>query len=245
MTHTATGKRKAKMAKAEDLTGREFEYLKVIERAQDHVTKSGQKKVQWMCECRLCGKKINVLAQDLKRGRTKSCGCLQAYKGKAQRHKRKCVICGKMFECPPSGNNATCSKECSRKYASVRLMGHRVTDETREKISEKAKGRDMAELQKVATEAAKKSPNSGRFETNVNAIDWHLVSPDGKDYYFHSLRNWLRENGKELFGIEPDTKEFNNTASGLNNAKRAMMGGSYNCTTYKGWRVIPTKSDTK
>lgn len=30
---------------------------------------------------------------------------------------------------------------------------------------------------------------------------------------------------------------------GLSNAKRAMLGATCSCTTYKGWRVIPTESD--
>lgn len=233
------------MAKAEDLTDRVFGYLKVIERAENHITKSGQKKVCWLCECQLCGKRTVVTAQNIKRGNTISCGCYQAYKGKQSRNKKECIICGKMFECPPSEETVTCSKECSRKYASIRLTGRPVTKETRKKLSKKARGRDMSDLQVIATEAAKRSPNSGRFETNVNAIDWHLISPDGKEYYCHSLTNWLRKNGLELFGCQPDSKEFKNVKSGLCNAKRAALGGSYNCVTYKGWKVIPTESDNR
>ena len=111
------------------------------------------------------------------------------------------------------------------------------------KISAKSAGRDMSNLQKVAVEAAKTSPKAGRFITNVNAKDWHLISPNGEHYYFHSLMDWLRKNGKELFGCEPDSKEFNNVRSGLAGAKRNVMGKQYPCSTYKGWQVVPTKSD--
>lgn len=76
-------------------------------------------------------------------------------------------------------------------------------------------------------------------------INWHLISPEGKHYYFHSLNFWLRENCRELFCIEPDSREFLNARSGLSGAKRAMLGGRYGCTTYKGWRVIPTEEDIK
>lgn len=93
------------------------------------------------------------------------------------------------------------------------------------------------------TEAAKKSPKSGRFATNVNAIDWHLVSPGGVHYYFRSLNNWLCENGRELFGVEPDSREFYNVSSGLTGAKRAMVGKNYGCYTYKGWSVIPMQDE--
>lgn len=101
----------------------------------------------------------------------------------------------------------------------------------------------MRELQKAGTQAALKSTNSGRFETNVNAIDWHLVSPNGKHYHFHSLNYWLRENGLELFGCEPDSREYNNVRAGLSGAKRAALGKKYPCSTYKGWRVIPTEQE--
>lgn len=98
----------------------------------------------------------------------------------------------------------------------------------------------------MATEAAKKSPKSGRFITNKAAIDWHLVSPEGEHFHIHSLAFWLREN-HEMFGVEPDTREFKNVISGLSRVKRAMLGkigdGQRPCATYKGWSVIPTDYD--
>lgn len=47
----------------------------------------------------------------------------------------------------------------------------------------------------------------------------------------------------ELFGVDPDSREFLNVRAGLSGAKRAMMGENYGCTTYKGWQVIPTDND--
>lgn len=105
----------------------------------------------------------------------------------------------------------------------------------------------MSILQSIGTVAALNSPKSGRFETNVNAKKWHLVSPDGKHYYFYSLNFWLRENGEKLFGCKPDSCEFKNVASGLRGAKRAAMGKispkQRPCCTYKGWLVLPTDDD--
>lgn len=233
------------MAKAEDLTGREFGFLKVLYRTDDHISRSGQKKVRWMCECMLCGNCKPVNAQDLKRGSAVSCGCYQAVRGSETRNKKICVVCGKIFECPPSDKTVTCSDECRRINARNRRSGKKLPEETRKKISESAKGRDMTGMQAAGTAAAQASPKSGRFETNVNAIDWHLISPEGKHYYFHSLSFWLRENGFELFGCEPDSREFNNVRSGISNAKRAMLGKKYPCCTYKGWQVIPTEYDDK
>lgn len=154
-----------------------------------------------------------------------------------------CVECGKGFDCSPSSKTVTCSLACRKIHARKRQTGVQPSEETRRKISAAARGREMSGLQVIATEAAKASPKSGRFVTNINAKDWHLISPEGKHYYFHSLYFWLRENGKELFGCEPDSREYLNVRSGLSGAKRATLGKNHPCCTYKGWQVVPTIDD--
>lgn len=155
---------------------------------------------------------------------------------------KTCIECGKSFYAPPSSKKVTCSKECQRVHASKRRKGKTFSEESRRKMSEKAKERDITGLQKAGTEAALRSPNSGRFETNVNAKDWHLVSPEGKHYYFHSLNYWLRQNCEELFGCKPDSREMHNIRCGLSNSRRGAFG-KYPCSTYKGWSVIPTEEE--
>ena len=231
------------MAKAEDLTGKVFGYLKVLERAEDHVAAGGQKKVRWLCECLLCGTQKVVPAQSLKRGSAVSCGCYQAWKGRQMRNKRTCIICNAVFDSPPSSNNVTCSLACRKEYARRRTIGKPRPEDVRKKMSASAQGRDMTDLQVLGTTAAMQSPKSGRFVTNINAIDWHLISPEGKHYFCHSLHLWLRENCAELFGVEPDSRGYRNICAGLNGAKRAMLGKKYRCCTYKGWQVLPTESD--
>lgn len=55
-----------------DLTGRRFGRLTVIRRV-----KHPQKWiVQWLCQCS-CGKRTKVFGNNLRRGHTQSCGCLQ------------------------------------------------------------------------------------------------------------------------------------------------------------------------
>lgn len=98
---------------------------------------------------------------------------------------RKCVICGKDFKCSPSDKTVTCSKECSRINKIQKHKGKR--NEWSENSRENLRKLGQTENLRKGTEAAKKSPNSGRFESNVNAIDWHLISPEGKHYCFHSL----------------------------------------------------------
>ena len=231
------------MAKAEDLSGRIFGNLKVISRAEDRLTPSGQKRRFWSCECLLCGTHKAISAQSLKKGDATSCGCGRAFKGMQERNTKTCAECGKTFFCPPSSKTVTCSPGCRRIHAKKRQTGVVRTDETRQKISYSTKGRDMSSLVPLAAEAIRSSPLYGKFETNVNAIDWHLVSPEGEHFYFHSLNHWLRENGEKYFGCKPDSREFKNASSGLSGAKRAALGKNYGCCTYKGWQVIPLDED--
>ena len=62
------------MTKLNDLTGMRFGMLTVIDRAEDHVFKSGARAVQWNCICD-CGNKVAVLSGNLVSGNSTSCGC--------------------------------------------------------------------------------------------------------------------------------------------------------------------------
>lgn len=60
------------MAKLIDLTGKKYNKLTVIERAEN--TKNGQSR--WKCICE-CGNTTIVASSNLKNGEVKSCGCLR------------------------------------------------------------------------------------------------------------------------------------------------------------------------
>lgn len=68
-----------------DLTGMRFGRLGVISRAEDSATLPGVP--QWLCRCD-CGNETTVFGQALRRGDTKSCGCLVGETAKKihQRH---------------------------------------------------------------------------------------------------------------------------------------------------------------
>lgn len=59
----------------EDLTGRRFGKLIVLERAEDHVSKSGRKRPQWGCLCD-CGNECVITGENLRSGNSQSCGCV-------------------------------------------------------------------------------------------------------------------------------------------------------------------------
>lgn len=160
------------------------------------------------------------------------------------------MICGRAFDCSPSRNIVTCGPECRAEYSRRNHTGLKYSKASRDRMSKsRLENPRCKELQEAATKAAKYSPKSGRFEQNIHAIDWHLISPEGVHYHFRSLRNWLRENGKCFFDVEPDTKQFDNVICGLSRAKRSILGtlpaNQRPNYTYKGWRVVPTDSDIK
>lgn len=72
-----------------DLTGQRFERLVVVE----DVGRNKHKQVVWKCQCD-CGNETNVVAALLRRGHTKSCGCLQ--KEKASSNTKKSLV-GKVY----------------------------------------------------------------------------------------------------------------------------------------------------
>ena len=71
-------KEKTSEAHLEDLTGKIFGRLTVLKRVEDYVFESGERMVQWLCECS-CSEhnKVVVTRSNLKNGNTRSCGCLQ------------------------------------------------------------------------------------------------------------------------------------------------------------------------
>lgn len=71
-----------------DLTGTKIGRWSVIERAEDHITKSGTHFTMWKCKCD-CGKEKVVYANALLNGKSKSCGCY----GK----ERASIVCSNNF----------------------------------------------------------------------------------------------------------------------------------------------------
>ena len=58
-----------------DLTGQVFGQLLVMSQAPSHFTPQGKPIKRWLCKCS-CGNEKIVMGQSLKKGMTKSCGCL-------------------------------------------------------------------------------------------------------------------------------------------------------------------------
>lgn len=63
------------MANLKNITGKKYGRLTVLFRGEDYVAPGGRKIVRWECQCE-CGKTVLVSGHNLRKGLTKSCGCL-------------------------------------------------------------------------------------------------------------------------------------------------------------------------
>jgi hypothetical protein len=59
-----------------DLTGQQFGRLRVLSKTESKKFSCGSTQAQWLCVCE-CGRVCVVLAQNLRSGNSRSCGCLQ------------------------------------------------------------------------------------------------------------------------------------------------------------------------
>ena len=73
------------------------------------------------------------------------------------KNQKKCIICGRLFDCPPSDKKVTCSQECRKEYAKTRSAGRKFSDESRKRMSDTAKGRKMSDLQKMRQKRRRKA----------------------------------------------------------------------------------------
>lgn len=146
-------------------------------------------------------------------------------------------------------DNDTIAKELNRAYDTVAkrryLLGKSGLALTRKTRSDKGKKIPERAIggvnQPIATAAAKKSPNSGKFETNIHAKRWRLTRSDGEfwefDNLYHFIRThsylfksadvvWKRQGGKRGMG-----GEYCNATSGLLNVSSGIAKG------WKGWKL--------
>lgn len=65
----------------QNLLGNRYGRLSVVEEAPPYISPSGNREVQWLCRCD-CGNIVVVLAGNLRKGHTLSCGCLRKEKAK-------------------------------------------------------------------------------------------------------------------------------------------------------------------
>lgn len=224
------------MAKLKDLTGKRYGKLTVIKFAG----RTPYKMALWECVCD-CGNHCIVRAPDLKHGTVTSCGCSKPPRKEPRvyndltgmvtgrltvlrRIKERTKDGASIWECACSCGNITKVSSVDLKHGRVKSCGC---------IQFEARKKCVAN----ATKARPLKPKTGRFDTNAAARNWTIISPDGEEYTFRNLRNWLR-NHADLFGIDGSDESIERASKGFCNLSMTLRGKmKYPCYSYKGWRL--------
>lgn len=193
----------------ENLLGKRFSSLIVIAEAPPQ-----NGRTSWLCRCD-CGREKIILASNLKRGLTRTCGCVRLGERTrlvGQRFGRLVAI-----ECVGvTANKDTlwkCLCDCGNEIV--------VQNNNLKSGHTTSCGCKKEEIQKNAeyrVEGLKKSPNTGRFETNVHAKNWILTAPNGTIYKFRNLSLFIRNN-PELFDSDGSDENISKIVKSLSGIK--------------------------
>ena len=103
------------MGKLIDLTGKTFGRWTVLYRTDDYIEPSGAKRARYHCKC-ACGNEADVLAGSLRKGQSKSCGCLQREFAKSGAAKRTHGATGTRLHRIWKNMNTRCNNHKNQKY---------------------------------------------------------------------------------------------------------------------------------
>lgn len=121
-----------------------------------------------------------------------------------------------------SGNSKSCGK-CRRDSSKRGVMPESV----------RQKGRAV----KSST------PGGGRFETNRNAKQWHLISPSGQEYHISNLLLFVRDHA-EMFGVDgKDDKKCKYILQQFSVLKWHMKNDGKQTSCCGGWRIVIPEDD--
>ena len=141
---------------------------------------------------------------------------------------KRCVICGKKFQSPPSDKVVTCSPECRSERARRALIARGNifrTPEILKKIKENPKKKAHArEIQDLGKKAAMELPGGQKGIQNRTSKLWILIDPTGNKHAAINLLQFIRDNA-ESFGIKSDDeKSIHNISSGFRVISRTLSG---------------------
>lgn len=120
-------KRQTTSSRLDDLTGKRFGLLTVIEKAESRSTPSGSVFTYWKCVCD-CGNISDVRAHHLKRGKIKSCGCGKTRTG-TDNHNYKHGRTHERLYGIWNGMKARCYRKSNSRYKNYGARNIKVCDE--------------------------------------------------------------------------------------------------------------------
>lgn len=182
-----------------DLTGMKFGKLTVIKRAENYISPCGSKSAQWLCKCE-CGNEKVIKASALRKGATKSCGCIW-YEQVACGNKTHGMSESRLYECWRDMLNR-CYLKTRYDYERYGGRGIKVCDEWKEHFEPFMKWamengyKENLTIDRIDTNGNYCPENCrwvDRKEQAVNRRTTVFVEYNGER---HSLKDWALKFGK-------------------------------------------------
>lgn len=168
---------------------------------------------------------------------------------------KKCVICGAIFQAPPSSKKVTCSPECRSKRAALAAKASTGRKWSPEKKSKRASDPDVLKqiesIQSIGTAAALKLPEGQKGTQNRAGKLWVLVDPNGRRHVAINLLQWSRDN-YNLF--EPNSTNPETSAARISKGFMAIASSMRGVASrdrpvyhYKEWSLdrLPVEVDSR
>ena len=159
------------------------------------------------------------------------------------RNRKRCVVCGKEFEAPPSSKKITCSRECSKAQKQRAHTGLRWTMSEEGRRHMKREGAALERARETALSAsaiASTLPEGQKGPQNRTCKVYVLKDPDNVLHLAVGLLPWAREN-YALF--EPESSDPCASAQRISSGLRAIISKSpsrinHPVSSYKGWQIV-------
>ena len=166
---------------------------------------------------------------------------------------RKCVICGAVFQAPPSSKKVTCSPACRSRRAALAAKASSGRTWSTEKKARRANDPDviakLASIQQIGSQAALAIPEGQRGPQNRESKVWELIDPDGNHITVTNLLDWARNN-YTLFeppcdDVDAAAKRVSNGIMTIATSMRGARSRQRPVSSYKGWGLarLPEKGD--
>lgn len=166
---------------------------------------------------------------------------------------KKCVICGAVFQAPPSSKKVTCSPACRSRRAALAAKASAGRTWSTEKKARRANDPDviakLASIQQIGSHAALAIPEGQRGPQNRESKVWELIDPDGNHITVTNLLDWARNN-YTLFeppcdDVDAAAKRVSNGIMTIATSMRGARSRQRPVSSYKGWGLarLPEKGD--
>ena len=163
------------------------------------------------------------------------------------------MICGAVFQAPPSDKKVTCSPACRSRRAALAAKASAGRTWSTEKKARRANDPDviakLASIQQIGSQAALALPEGQRGPQNRESKVWELIDPDGNHITVTNLLDWARNNYTQFEppcdDVDASARRVSNGIMTIATSMRGARSRQRPVSSYKGWGLarLPEKGD--